>query len=166
MSAELLPDPAPGVEVQVASSAEAPAEDDIRRWVDAVLDTVLPRDGGPAPAGPGEICVRLVDEAESAELNGRYRSKAGPTNVLSFPAEVDLPDVRIWGDIVVCVPLVHDEAAAQGKAVGAHFAHLVVHGVLHLLGYDHQDSAEADQMESLEKRVLGRFGIADPYEQA
>jgi probable rRNA maturation factor len=166
MPAEQLADSAPGVEVQVATTADAPAEDDIRRWVDAVLGAVSPRDGGPAPAGPGEVCVRLVDEAESAQLNGQYRSKTGPTNVLSFPAEIDLPDVRVWGDIVVCVPLVHAEAAAQGKAVGAHFAHLVVHGVLHLLGYDHQDGAEADRMESLEKRLLGRFGIADPYEQA
>ncbi len=153
----------PAVEVQVASTGGAPAEEDIGRWVDAVLAAVPVRGGGPAPAGPGEVCVRLVDEPESAELNTRYRRKSGATNVLSFPAELEVPHTRFWGDIVVCVPLVHAEAAAQGKAGDAHFAHLVVHGVLHLLGYDHQSAEEAEQMETLEKRILGRFGVADPY---
>jgi len=163
MCAETASTYGPVVDVQVATTGDAPAEEDIGRWVDAVLATVPVRGGADAPAGPGELCVRLVDEPESAELNGRFRHKDGPTNVLSFPAEVTVPDARFWGDIVICVPLVHAEAAAQEKSVDAHFAHLVVHGVLHLLGYDHQSAEEADQMETLEKRVLGRFGVADPY---
>jgi probable rRNA maturation factor len=163
MSAEGRVAEAPAIDVQVATTGEAPAEEDIGRWVEAVLGAVPVRDGGPEPAGPGELCVRLVDEAESAALNGQYRHGTGPTNVLSFPAEVHLPDLRVWGDIVICVPLVQTEAAAQGKAFAAHFTHLVVHGVLHLLGYDHQSAAEAEQMETLEKRILGRFGVADPY---
>jgi probable rRNA maturation factor len=154
---------APAIDVQVATTGETPSEEDIRRWAWAVLGAVSVRDGGPGPAGPGELCVRLVDEAESAALNGQYRHRPGPTNVLSFPAEVDLPDLRAWGDIVICMPLVQAEASAQGKTFEAHFAHLVVHGVLHLLGYDHQSAAEAEQMETLEKRILGRFGVADPY---
>ena len=163
MSAETQPAECTGVEVQRATAGEAPAEDDIARWVEAVLDAVPVRDGGPGPAGRGELCVRLVDEAESATLNEQYRHKRGPTNVLSFPAELEVPDARFWGDVVVCVPLVHREAAEQGKTASAHFAHLVVHGVLHLLGYDHQSAAEADQMESLERGILDRFGVADPY---
>lgn len=163
MCADANPAAGYAVDVQFESAGEAPAEEDIGRWVEAVLSTVPACGAGEGVAGPGEVCVRLVDEAESAELNAHYRNKTGPTNVLSFPAEIDLPDVRIWGDIVICVPLVHAEAAAQGKTMAAHFAHLTVHGVLHLLGYDHQSAAEADQMESLERRVLGRFGVADPY---
>lgn len=163
MSADPQAADAPAVEVQVATTGDTPPEDDIGRWVDAALTAVPVRGGGPAPAGPGEVCVRLVDEPESAELNSRYRHRSGPTNVLSFPAEVDVPDARFWGDIVVCVPLVLAEAAAQGKASDAHFAHLVVHGVLHLLGYDHQSAVEAEQMETLERGILGRFGVADPY---
>jgi phosphate starvation-inducible PhoH-like protein len=150
------------IEVQRVSLGDTPAEDDLRRWVEAVLITVPIRDGT-VPAGVGEVCLRLVDAEESAALNEQYRGKPGPTNVLSFPAEVDLPALRVWGDIVICVPLVHAEAAAQQKAAVDHFAHLVIHGVLHLLGYDHQAPTEAEQMESIESRVLGRFGIADPY---
>jgi len=153
------------VEVQAVSTGDAPAEDDIRSWVDAVFTTVPVRDGT-APAGAGELCLRLVDAEESAALNEQYRGRTGPTNVLSFPAEVDLPALRIWGDIVICVPVVHAEAAVQQKTSADHFAHLVVHGVLHLLGYDHESAAEAEQMESIERRVLDRFGIADPYGEA
>jgi probable rRNA maturation factor len=162
-SAEPLAADVPGIEVQRATAGEAPSEEDIVGWIEAVLDRVPARDDGPQPAGRGEVCVRLVDEAESAALNAQYRHKQGPTNVLSFPAEVELPETRFWGDIVVCVPLVHREAAEQGKTVSAHFAHLIVHGVLHLLGYDHQSAAEADQMESIERGILDRFGVADPY---
>lgn len=164
MSAEPVPVSEGAIEVQCATSAPAPAATEIVRWVEAVLESVPVRAAARStPAGMGAVCIRLVDAAESAELNGQYRHKSGPTNVLSFPDEVDLPGERIWGDIVVCVPLVHGEAAEQGKTGAAHFAHLVVHGVLHLLGYDHQSAAEAEQMESLEKGILGRFGIADPY---
>jgi len=154
---------ASAIDVQVASTGETPSEEDIGRWVEAVLGAVPERHNNPDPTNPNNLCVRLVDEVESAALNGQYRHKTGPTNVLSFPAEIELPDVRVWGDIAICVPLVQAEASAQGKAVDAHFAHLVVHGVLHLLGYDHESAAEAEQMETLEKRILGRLGVADPY---
>lgn len=151
------------IEVQIAAAGPVPAVADLTAWAAAVLESVPARGRGPAPAGPGELCIRLVEAAESALLNAQYRHRDGPTNVLSFPAGVAVPGGRFWGDVVICVPRVHEEAAAQGKAAADHFAHLVVHGVLHLLGYDHESAAEADALESLERGVLDRFGIADPY---
>jgi probable rRNA maturation factor len=107
----------------------------------------------------------VVDCAESAALNLRFRSREGPTNVLSFaadvPAEVDLP---LLGDIVICAPLVVEEAAAQGKNLQAHWAHLVIHGALHLLGFDHDSKADARQMESREIALLASLGFSDPYQ--
>ena len=99
-------------------------------------------------------------------MNLRYRGKAGPTNVLSFPAEVpDLPDSELLpiGDVVVCAEVVAAEAAAQGKALEAHWAHMVVHGVLHLSGYDHEAAREAREMESLERKLLKAMGFPDPW---
>jgi probable rRNA maturation factor len=151
------------VEVQIASAAAAPPADAIRGWAETVLAGAPVCGDGEAPAGIGELCIRLVDEAESAALNAEYRHRNGPTNVLSFPADIEVPELRVWGDIVICVPLVHAEAATQNKPVDAHFAHLVVHGALHLLGYDHQSDEEADTMESLEKHLLDQLGIPDPY---
>ena len=112
-----------------------------------------------------ELSLRLVDEAESADLNQRYRGKAGPTNVLSFPFEPPpgIKGPRYLGDLVICVPVVVREAAEQGKATEAHWAHLVVHGVLHLLGYDHLDETEAQEMEALETRLLANLGFPPPY---
>ena len=145
------------VEVQIASSAVTPSTSDIQHWAQQALD----RSAG--DAGEGEVCVRVVDQAESRELNERYRHKNSPTNVLSFPAEMDGPFTHVWGDIVVCAPVVHTEAAEQDKSPEAHFAHMIVHGVLHLLGYDHQSGTDAEKMESLEKDILGRLGFGDPY---
>ena len=112
-----------------------------------------------------ELSLRLVDEAECADLNQRYRGKAGPTNVLSFPFEPPpgIKGPRYLGDLVICVPVVVREVAEQGKAPEAHWAHLVVHGVLHLLGYDHLDEAEAQEMEALETRLLANLGFPPPY---
>lgn len=145
------------LDLQIASAAPGlPAEDDFRRWTEAALS------GRRAEA---ELTIRVVDEQESAELNGTYRHKPGPTNVLSFPFQappgVELP---LLGDIVICAPVVVREAAEQGKAAAAHWAHMTVHGCLHLLGYDHIDPAEAALMEALETDVLSALGYADPYE--
>jgi len=144
------------LDLQIASDApDLPAAGDFRRWVDAALA------GRRAEA---ELTIRVVDEAESAELNGTYRHKQGPTNVLSFPfvapPGVELP---LLGDIIICAPVVAREAAEQGKTAAAHWAHMTVHGCLHLLGYDHIDPDAAGIMENLERDVLSALGYADPY---
>lgn len=107
--------------------------------------------------------VRLIDEAESAELNGQYRDKHDATNVLSFPAELYLPGFRALGDLAICMPVVRREAAEQGKSLSAHLTHMVVHGIFHLLGYDHIQETQAQTMETAEQRVMARLGYADPY---
>jgi probable rRNA maturation factor len=143
------------LEVQRATRFE-PLPDDVQftRWVTSAL-------GGRDRA---ELTIRLVGEAESRRLNHRYRGRDAATNVLSFPAdlppEIDLP---LLGDIVMCAPLVASEAAAQRKRPDDHWAHLTIHGVLHLLGYDHQEADEAREMERLEVDLLASLGIADPY---
>lgn len=115
-----------------------------------------------------EITVRIVDEKESQQLNGEYRGKDKPTNVLSFPFEV--PEVlhdeipcHLLGDLVVCHAVVVKEAAEQGKTLVDHWAHMLVHGTLHLLGYDHIETDDAEQMEALEVQVLDHFKIKNPY---
>jgi probable rRNA maturation factor len=111
-----------------------------------------------------ELTLRRVDREESRKLNSRYRGKDQPTNVLSFPAEfpagLDLP---LLGDIVICAPLVGEESEAQNKPLPAHWAHLVIHGVLHLLGHDHQDQREAVEMEAIEVELLASLGFGNPY---
>lgn len=111
-----------------------------------------------------EVSIRIVDESESAELNQRYRNKKGPTNVLSFP--VDLPEslnLPLLGDLVLCAPVVTQEAQEQGKTELAHWAHMVIHGTLHLLGYDHQADEDARVMESCEISIMKKLGFANPY---
>ncbi len=145
------------IDVQYACSAPAqpPAEKDIRRWVGAVL-------AGRREAA--QLTVRIVDPEESRQLNETYRHQSGPTNVLSFTfEEPELLDPPLLGDVVICAALVADEARAQGKAEEAHWAHLVVHGVLHLLGYDHEHHVEARRMEDEERKVLTQLGFEDPY---
>lgn len=145
------------IEVEVQRESAGPAPDDaaFARWVGAAL------------AGRREqaiVSLRIVDAEEGRALNARWRGRDGPTNVLSFPAE--LPEelgLPLLGDLVLCAPVVLREAAEQGKTEQAHWAHLVVHGVLHLLGMDHQDDAEAEAMEAVERAVLAALGIADPY---
>jgi len=111
-----------------------------------------------------EISLRLVNDAEMAELNQRFRAKQGPTNVLAFPFS-QAPDIRLpfLGDIVVCLPVLRREAEQQQKSVKQHFAHLLLHGTLHLLGFDHQTEEQALQMEQVERDILQQFGIPDPY---
>ena len=144
------------VVVQYASAAEGlPVPEEIQGWVEAALSGRRDR---------GELTVRIVDAPEGAELNKRYRGRAAPTNVLSFPFDgvpgVELP---LLGDIVICAPVVLREAREQDKPQSAHWAHMVVHGLLHLLGYDHEEPGQARVMERLEKDVLGKLGFPDPY---
>ena len=143
------------VDIQRAADiAGTPADGEFNTWAKAAL----------AGRGPAELTIRVVDEEESERLNSTYRGKDGPTNVLSFPA--DLPDgidLPLLGDIVICAPLVEREAGAQGKRLQAHWAHLVIHGILHLLGHDHQREGEARERESNEVRLLGELGFSDPY---
>lgn len=133
-----------------------PSPEQFSRWVAAALRN------GPRLA---QIGLRVVDEAEGRELNNTWRHKDYPTNVLSFPADVPegLLDIPLLGDLVICVPVVEREAAEQGKSLEAHWAHLVIHGCLHLLGYDHIDDDEAEEMEGLEQNLLAELGHPDPY---
>ena len=142
------------VDLDNASTTPVPGEDQFQCWAVAA-----------APEGEAELSIRLVDEAESAELNHTYRHKTGPTNVLSFPCEVP-PGVpcTLLGDLVICAPVVEREALEQHKLPEAHWAHMVVHGVLHLRGYDHIEDADAVEMESLEIQILSRLGYPNPYE--
>ncbi len=146
----------PGLTVQYGlESPDLPPESDFRAWAAAAL-------AGRRP--DAELCVRLVDEAEGRSLNHAYRGRDKATNVLSFPAELpEGVDSPLLGDLAICVPVVLDEAARQGKQVRAHFAHLTVHGVLHLLGHDHQNDSEAEAMEAAETAVMARLGFPDPY---
>lgn len=149
------------VELQQASvQADCPGEAEFQSWIAAALQD-YGRDA--------EIVVRIVDERESAELNASYRGKQGPTNVLSFPFEVPpgLPADQLGGllgDLVMCAPVILREANEQGKSPQSHWAHMAVHGTLHLLGYDHQTDQDAGQMEALETRILAGLGFPCPYE--
>lgn len=112
-----------------------------------------------------EVTIRLVDTDESAELNYQYRGKSGPTNVLSFPFEAPAGiTVPLAGDLVICAPVVEREAGEQHKTTIAHWAHMVVHGMLHLQGYDHIEDDEAEAMEALEIQLLARLGFCNPYD--
>ncbi|WP_407292775.1 rRNA maturation RNase YbeY [Stutzerimonas zhaodongensis] len=144
------------LDLQVATDGAIPDEGDLRRWCELALRQ---------RKGDSELTIRLVDEGEGRELNRTWRQKDYATNVLSFPADVpdDLLDIPLLGDLVICVPVVEREAAEQGKPPQAHWAHLVIHGCLHLLGYDHIDDDEAEEMESLERQLLAELGHADPY---
>ncbi|HEY7906104.1 MAG TPA: rRNA maturation RNase YbeY [Wenzhouxiangella sp.] len=144
--------------IQLATEGEAlPSEIDFKRWIVAALDT-LERAQPLDPSIPW-INIRIVDEAESAELNAQWREKEGPTNVLSFPADVP----GFLGDVVLCAPVVIKEAMAQNKDPQDHWAHLTIHGVLHLMGFDHQSPGEAEIMETHEVRLLQALGINNPY---
>jgi probable rRNA maturation factor len=126
------------------------------RAAQAALDTVAPTDLEP----PG-VVILLADDAAVAKLNVQFRGKAGPTNVLSFPAPAN-PEGQI-GDIALAYGVCAREAAEQGKTLEDHLCHLAVHGVLHLLGYDHEEDGEAEAMEALERSILETLGVADPY---
>jgi probable rRNA maturation factor len=143
------------ISVQFAVDEPAPAETFIVSCARHALDGVS-----------GELVLRIVDEAESASLNQRFRQREGPTNVLAFPAgDVPVPDEALppLGDIVICAPVVAREAEAQSKRLEAHWAHIVIHGCLHLIGYDHIGDTDAAEMETRERELLADLGYSDPY---
>lgn len=134
-----------------------PAANSFRQWVETALR-------GAKYRKPAELAIRLVDGDEGRALNRDYRGKDYATNVLSFPADLP-PDLKLplLGDLAICAPVVLREAAEQGKRPRDHWAHMTIHGVLHLLGYDHIRNCEAEAMEALETRILADLGMADPY---
>lgn len=149
------------LDLQVATEApDVPAEADFVRWAAAALEGRQER---------ATLTIRIVDEAEGQALNLQYRGQDHPTNVLSFPFEAPpgLPGLdeidELLGDLVICAAVVRREAQEQGKPEHAHWAHLVVHGVLHLIGEDHLIDLEAEHMEALETAILGRLGFPPPY---
>ena len=139
-----------------APGQAVPARARIREWTAAALEDRR-----------GEVTVRIVTAVESAELNARYRAQSGPTNVLSFPAGAALPlpqtELEPLGDVVVCAEVVAREAREQDKTLDAHWAHMLIHGALHLLGYDHVTESEARRMEAHERALLAALGFRDPY---
>lgn len=161
------------IAVQKAVRTGVPSADRIRQWAAAAAGS----------QARGELTVRIVGEDESAALNAAYRHRRGPTNVLSFPADAgELASLALhsaaeaaagdgdgagellpFGDLVVCAPVVTREAQEQGKKPEAHWAHIVMHGTLHLLGYDHESDDDARAMEDRERELLARFGFGDPY---
>lgn len=145
------------IDLQIACqhTDNLPTETQIQQWANAAIR--------PQTLEP-EITIRIVDEAESHDLNLTYRGKDKPTNVLSFPFECpDEVELPLLGDLVICRQVVEREATEQGKPLEAHWAHMVVHGCLHLLGYDHIEDDEAEEMESLETKIMISLGFADPY---
>ncbi|AKR43930.1 rRNA maturation RNase YbeY [Methylophilus sp. TWE2] len=135
--------------LQLASQAEnIPSASQFKRWVRAALRVET------------SLAIRVVDEEEGKQLNASYRGKDYPTNVLTFPLT---EEPLLMGDIVICAPVVAREAKEQGKALLAHYAHMTVHGVLHLHGYDHEIDAQADLMEAMEIAILQKLGFANPY---
>ncbi|GAA0853155.1 rRNA maturation RNase YbeY [Aliiglaciecola litoralis] len=136
---------------------DLPTEGDFQTWLDIALEETQ--------SGSQEVTIRVVNESESQALNHQYRGKDKPTNVLSFPFEAP-PGVTIdlLGDLVICADVVRTEAHQQNKKPHHHWAHMVIHGTLHLLGYDHENDQDADAMEQLEVRLLSKLGIDDPYQ--
>jgi len=156
------------IDLQLQFATQSKQLPDSKRMEDWVRQSCPDRD-------EVSVGIRIVDEQESAELNQQYRHKQGPTNVLSFPFESPfLPDEsdedddpldEFLGDLVICAPVVETEASQQGKSLEAHWAHMVVHGVLHLQGYDHLETAQAEQMEDIERHILAGLGFPDPYQE-
>ena len=134
-----------------------PSAASFKRWAAAACEGRIMK---------ADLAIRIVDTREGRSLNRHYRGKDYATNVLSFPAElppgVDMP-MPLLGDLVICAPVVEREALEQGTDLGAHYAHLTVHGILHLLGLNHEDEREAEAMEQLERQLLAELGYDDPY---
>jgi probable rRNA maturation factor len=143
-------------DVQYAfDAAGLPGVRQLNRWITAAAPSLQ----------EAEVVVRIVGEAESAQLNRRYRRRGGPTNVLSFRFEAPAhAEVNLLGDLVICAPVIAREAREQGKCEAAHWAHMVVHGMLHLQGYDHKTQAQAREMEGLEIEIMASLGYPNPYQ--
>ncbi|MDH5436101.1 MAG: rRNA maturation RNase YbeY [Gammaproteobacteria bacterium] len=146
------------IDVQYAvSPVGLPSEQELIDWASLAI---------PEDKQDVSMTVRIVDEQESAQLNATYRHKQGPTNVLSFPTDIPAEvESNLLGDLVICAPVVMREAKEQGKAATAHWAHMVIHGTLHLQGYDHQTDKEAQKMEEFERNILIKIGFNDPYKE-
>lgn len=144
---------------EIADVTTLPTEAQLTLWATTALQG---RTGFSEP----ELTIRLTDDEESQSLNSEYRGKDRPTNVLSFPFDAP-PEVplELLGDLVICVGVVEREAVEQGKTAEAHWAHMVIHGCLHLLGYDHIKDDEAEEMEALERDLLASLGYSDPYQE-
>ncbi|WP_318517973.1 rRNA maturation RNase YbeY [Photobacterium leiognathi] len=145
------------LDLQYATESQdgLPTEAEFLQWLDAAV-TPFQADA--------EVTIRLVDEADSHELNLEYRGKDRPTNVLSFPFEAPPGiELELLGDLIICRQVVEKEALEQNKPLKAHWAHMVVHGSLHLLGYDHIEDDEAEEMEGLETEIMQNMGFVDPY---
>ena len=148
------------IDLQIACSpTELPTEEQFQLWIDTALAEVsnnLEQDF--------ELTIRLVNSEESQQLNNQYRGKDKPTNVLSFPFEVpDGIELNLLGDLIICIEVMKQEAQEQNKALFEHWAHLVIHGCLHLVGFDHISDSEALEMESIEITILEKLGIKNPY---
>ena len=145
------------LEVLWACGGSEPLEIDMQRWAKAALDEVT--------NDPSEVSLKIVSLDEMTELNGEYREKGKATNVLSFPLNVEGDDgLSVLGDVAICLDVVKTEAHEQNISVSAHFAHLLVHGILHLVGYDHENDEDALKMETKEVQILAALGISAPYE--
>ena len=146
------------LDYQIAScSSKIPSESLFQYWVDAVL---INEDED------SEIVIRIIDEDEMIAFNQQYRNKNGSTNILSFPYEVPEGfNSSLLGDLLLCAPVIEKEAVQQNKTLNNHWAHIVIHGVLHLLGYDHVDDEDAEEMESKEIEILKTIKINNPYQE-
>ena len=145
------------LDLQIACACNnLPSKQEFQTWVDTAL---LPYNK------PFELTIRIVENGESQQLNHQYRDKDKPTNVLSFPFDVpDGIELDLLGDLVIAANVVSQESIEQNKSLSAHWAHMVIHGCLHLLGYDHISDDEADEMESIEIQLLAKLGFKNPYE--
>lgn len=146
------------LDLQIALDKEfdnLPNEQQFQHWLTSAVSLFQP---------DAEVTIRVVEPDESQQLNNQYRGKDKPTNVLSFPFEVPPGvELNLLGDLVICKSVVEYEADQQNKSLDAHWAHMVVHGALHLLGYDHIEDSEAEEMESLEREIIQKLGFDDPY---
>ena len=146
------------IEIQILSRHRSPRESILTEWIKYALKTCR--------VEQAEVTVRVVDYEESALLNETYRNKEGPTNILSFPFDDDENEEPplLWGDLVICAPLLEEESIEQEKDLESHWAHIVIHGLLHLMGFDHETDEDAKDMEFCEIKLLNALGYPNPYE--